>query len=77
MENGSFDILKVIWAYGQWQTLYEEQIPGVNIRYVEGLPSEEEILSDKPHLVKIDDLMSHLYLCQKIPAKVCVQQTIS
>jgi molybdopterin-guanine dinucleotide biosynthesis protein len=59
-KNDSIDILKVIWAYGQWQTLYEAQIPSVDIRYLEGLPSEEEILSDKPHLVIIDDLMSEL-----------------
>jgi Ni2+-binding GTPase involved in maturation of urease and hydrogenase len=43
LKNESIDILKVIWAYGQWQNLYEEQIPDVEIRYVEGLPSEEEI----------------------------------
>jgi hypothetical protein len=30
------------------------------MRYVEGLPSEEEILEDKPHIVIIDDLMSEL-----------------
>jgi hypothetical protein len=56
----SIEKLKVIWAYGQWQNLYEEEIPNVEFRYVEGLPSEEEILSDKPHIIIIDDLMSEL-----------------
>jgi hypothetical protein len=39
--------LEVLWAYDQWQSLYENQIADVEIRYVEKLPSEEEILSDK------------------------------
>jgi hypothetical protein len=56
----SIEKLKVFWAYGQWQNLYKEEIPNVEMRYVEGLPSEEEILSDKPHIIIIDDLMSEL-----------------
>ncbi len=56
----SIEKLKVLWAYEQWQNLYKEEIPNVEMRYVEGLPSEEEILSDKPHIIIIDDLMSEL-----------------
>jgi hypothetical protein len=56
----SIEKLKVLWAYGQWQNQYDEEIPNVEMRYVEGLPSEEEILSDKPHIIIIDDLMSEL-----------------
>ena len=52
--------LKVLWSYGQWQNLYKEEIHNVEIRYVEGLPSEDEILEDKPHIVIIDDLMTEL-----------------
>jgi hypothetical protein len=59
-KNGIIDKLKVLWAYGQWQSLYKEQIHNVEIRYVEGLPSEDEILEDKLHIVIIDDLMTEL-----------------
>ena len=53
--------LKVLWAYGQWQSLYEKTISKyVVVKYVYGLPSEEEILEDKPHIIIIDDLMSEL-----------------
>ena len=53
--------LKILWAYGQWQPLYEQQISSdIEIRYIFGLPSEEEILEDKPHVIIIDDLMSEV-----------------
>jgi hypothetical protein len=48
-KNANVDVLNVLWAYGQWKNLYEEQIPNVRMRHVEGLPSEDEILEDKPH----------------------------
>jgi hypothetical protein len=60
LKGVSIEKLKVLWAYGQWQSLYDEEIPNVEMRYVEGLPSEEEILSDKPNIIIIDDLMSEL-----------------
>jgi hypothetical protein len=59
-KNEIIDKLKVIWAYGQWQDLYNEKIPNVDITYIEGLPSEDEIMSDKPHVIIIDDLMTEL-----------------
>lgn len=59
-KDNKIQTLKILWAYGQWQKLYEEKIPDVEVRYVDGLPSEEEILTDKPHLVIIDDLISEL-----------------
>jgi hypothetical protein len=53
--------LKVLWAYGQWQDLYNQPIgENVECRYVEGLPSEEEIIVDKPQLIIIDDLMTEI-----------------
>ena len=59
-KNENIDKLKVIWAYGQWQDLYNEKLPNVDITYIEGLPSEDEIMSDKPHVIIIDDLMTEL-----------------
>jgi hypothetical protein len=59
-KNEIIDKLKVLWAYGQWQSLYEEQVHNVEIRYVEGFSSEEEISEDKPHIVIIDDLITEL-----------------
>lgn len=52
--------LKVMWAYGQWQSLYNEKLDKCNINYIDGLPSEEEIMNFKPHLIIIDDLMTEL-----------------
>lgn len=51
---------KILWAYGQWQELYSEPLKGVSVRYHENLPEEEDIISDKPELIVIDDLMSEL-----------------
>lgn len=51
---------KILWAYGQWQELYKKPLKGVSVRYHENLPEEEDIVSDKPELIVIDDLMSEL-----------------
>src|SRR5882757_419467 len=52
--------LKVIWAYGQWQSMYNEKINNCEINYIDGLPSNFEIENFKPHLIIIDDLMTEL-----------------
>jgi len=31
----------VLWVYGQWQELYNQQIQNVQIEYIEGFPSED------------------------------------
>lgn len=51
--------LKVLWAYGMWQPLYNEPTQ-YNISYIEGLPSIEDIKSYQPNLIVIDDLMTEL-----------------
>lgn len=55
------DILRIMWAYGQWQSLYTKDI-GQNVEclYVSGLPSEDDIKEANPHLIVIDDLMAEL-----------------
>lgn len=52
--------LNVIWAYGQWQSLYDRNIENVTCVYNEGLPSEKDIIENKADLIVIDDLMSEL-----------------
>jgi hypothetical protein len=53
--------LKVLWCYGIWQPLYNQQISNnVYVKYVEGLPSKDEIFLDKPNIIIIDDLMTQL-----------------
>lgn len=49
-------VIKVLWAYGVWQPLYKQPVPGVDIDYVEGLPSE----IDGYNVVVLDDLMTEL-----------------
>ena len=54
------ETLKVIWAYGTWQEIYNEKISeNVNIQYFSGLPNEEDF-DYKPHILIIDDLMNEL-----------------
>ena len=31
------EILKVLWAYGQWQSLYEKKMSKIDAKYVDGL----------------------------------------
>ena len=52
--------MKVIWAYGQWQSLYTEKVANCGIEYLEGLPSQNEISERRPDLIVIDDLMNEL-----------------
>ncbi|RWS19458.1 hypothetical protein B4U80_04929, partial [Leptotrombidium deliense] len=40
------DELRVLWAYGIDQKLYSTPLDGVNIQYIEGLPTAED-LSEK------------------------------
>lgn len=55
------NIINVQWAYGQEQNLYKEPIgDNVNIQYIQGLPTEDEIGTFSPKLLIIDDLMSDL-----------------
>ena len=51
---------KVLWAYGQWQSLYNIPIRGVVIQYFDGLPSKDELLKIKPNVCVIDDLMTEV-----------------
>jgi len=54
-------IYKVMWCYGIWQPFYNVPIAyNVEVNYVSGLPSEEEIDSNMPHLIVLDDLMNEL-----------------
>lgn len=50
----------VIWAYGQWQNLYKNPIEHVNVEYMDGLPSDDDIQNIKPDFIVIDDLMNEV-----------------
>jgi len=50
--------IRILWAYGVWQDLYNVPVQNVSIQYIEGLPSQEEILPFD--MVVIDDLMTEL-----------------
>lgn len=52
--------LSVTWVYGQWQEIYNQPIPDVEISYTRSLPSETEIKTNNTKLIVIDDLMSEL-----------------
>lgn len=52
MSDTNFE--KIYWQYGTWQSLYDKIS---KVIFVEGLPDIENIKSDKPQLLIIDDLM--------------------
>ena len=59
-KNGLPSPLRVIWAYGQWQDMYNESYEKCQIQYIDGIPSDSEVKKFMPHLIIIDDLMSEL-----------------
>ena len=53
--------IKVLWCYGQWNSLIGLDIyEKVSIKYIEGLPNENILLSNKPDIVIIDDLLNEM-----------------
>ncbi len=55
------ETLRIIWAYGQWQSLYLEPIGNnVDVEYISGLHSEAELREKSPYIIVIDDLMNEL-----------------
>lgn len=59
-KENSPDKLKVLWAYGEEGAVDYLQYNNTEIKYVEGLPSNDDIEEFKPHVLIIDDLMSEL-----------------
>ena len=52
--------LNVIWCYGQYQEAYRHPVANANIKYREGLLSDDELTDMRPHIVVIDDLQNEL-----------------
>ena len=53
--------IKVLWCYGQWNSLIGLKISkNVVISYIEGLPTEKIILNNKPDIIIIDDLLNEM-----------------
>lgn len=52
--------LSVLWCHGQWQSIYETNLDGVDIKYHDGLADETTIRKNKPDVVVIDDLMNQV-----------------
>lgn len=52
--------IKVIYCYGQFQSLYLEPIDNVNMKYHEGLISGDELEKEHVDLIVIDDLMQEV-----------------
>jgi len=61
ISNLNISKIKVIWCYGQPQSLYSIPIAdNVFVNYKDGFPSENEIIEFYPHIVVVDDLMYEL-----------------
>ena len=52
--------IKILWSYGVWQDLYNQPIDGIEVNYLEGLPSQDDLSLMKPNILVIDDLMTEL-----------------
>lgn len=51
---------KVLWCYGQMQEAYKKRIANCAVQYYDGFPDKETLLTLKPNLIIIDDLMTEL-----------------
>lgn len=51
-------ILKVVWCFGKWQPYYDKPLKNVEIKYVEGMPDEEDVVGY--NIIVIDDLMQQI-----------------
>ncbi|MDI9312370.1 MAG: hypothetical protein QM535_19325 [Limnohabitans sp.] len=58
--NKTFEGLKVLWVYGQWQNLYSEDVANCDITYSESIPSADEIQTLSPNVIVVDDLMNEV-----------------
>ena len=64
LENAQqFITQRIIWCYGQWQSMYLEMIDTIpGIKFYEGIPSEIDsgdfLDVDKRNLIVLDDLMA-------------------
>ena len=47
--------VNVVWCYGVWQNLYEIPLMNVSLKYIHGIPDEEDI--EKFDIIVLDDLM--------------------
>ena len=52
--------LKVLWCYGQQESLLNKNSKNFKIDYFQGIPSEDDIKSILPNIIVLDDLMNEL-----------------
>jgi hypothetical protein len=48
----------IIWYYGEWQSTYTDLQSKVPVKFIEGLPKEQDITPTLRNLVVIDDLLA-------------------
>lgn len=49
---------RIVWAYGEWQTTYDQLRASLPVDFVEGIPDLTRFDSTKPSLLVLDDLMA-------------------
>ena len=49
------DIIKVVWCYGKWQKYYDQKLKGVEFKYINEMPDEDDVKGFD--IIVIDDLM--------------------
>ena len=52
------EVIKVVWCYGKWQKNYNHKLRGVDFKYVEDMPNEEDVKGYD--IIVLDDLMHKL-----------------
>ena len=61
IHNLEKEIIKVVWCYGKWQKYYEEKLKGVDFKYINDMPNEDDIKGSD--IIVIDDLMHKINQC--------------
>jgi len=54
------DMINVVWAHGQSQSLHDVPVRNANIIYYNGIPSESELNEMKPDILVMDDMMTEI-----------------
>ena len=52
------NIIKVVWCYGKWQKYYDQSLTGVEFKYINDMPNEEDVKGYD--IIVLDDLMHRI-----------------
>ena len=54
------DISKILWFYSEWQPIFNNLVTLNKVQFIQGPPSYDLLIGEKPDLIIIDDLMNEI-----------------